>query len=267
MTFQIIEKNENEVRAIVSGVNFTFMNSLRRAMMSEVPTIAIEDVYITKNNSALYDEIIAHRLGLIPLKTDLKTYEFRDQCKCKGKGCGRCTVKFTLKARGPKTVYSGDLQSSDPKVIPVYEKIPIVKLLENQELVLEADAILGRGKEHAKWSPCIATYQHYPKIQIDSKLCPSNCKKCVDACPRGVLEIKNGKLRVIPSKLVECNLCLACVDACPKDAIKVEGDKNKFILSVESWGQIPPLEIMKHAVDILVEQADEFVKKLKEKVK
>lgn len=136
----------------VSGVTPSFVNVIRRACSFEVPTLALEDIYFVKNTSALYDEILSHRLGLIPLTTDLKSYITQESCNCKGEGCAKCTVKLTLKVAGPVTVKAKDLKSTDPVIKPVYPEMLIVELLEGQEIELEAIAILGKGKEHVKWS-------------------------------------------------------------------------------------------------------------------
>ena len=110
-------------------------------MIGEVPTLAIEDVRIYDNTSAFFDEMLAHRLGLIPIKTDLSTYSTQENCTCGGAGCPGCTVTFTLSVEGPKTVLSSDLIPQDPKATPVYDNIPIVKLAKGQKLVVEARAV------------------------------------------------------------------------------------------------------------------------------
>ncbi|MEM2874013.1 MAG: DNA-directed RNA polymerase subunit D [Candidatus Nanoarchaeia archaeon] len=137
MKISVLKQTENEITFIIDGVGPAFLNALRRAAAFEVPVLAIEDVYFTQNSSVLYDEIIAHRLGLIPLKTDLKSYNLPEECSCKGKLCAKCSVKGTLKAKGPATVYAEDLKFKDPAVKAVYGKIPIVKLLEGQNIELE----------------------------------------------------------------------------------------------------------------------------------
>ncbi len=120
--------------------------------------MAIDDVVMLDNSSVVYDELLAHRLGLMPLRTDLKRFVLPEVCDCKSTlGCSKCRVLLVLDAEaktGVKTVYSGDLRSEDEYVKPVNEKIPIVKLAPGQKVKLEAYARLGRGKEHAKWQAC-----------------------------------------------------------------------------------------------------------------
>jgi len=153
MKVKILEKGDMKIRFQLEGASMAFANALRRTCMTDVPTYAIEEVTFLENSSVLYDEILAHRLGLIPLSTDLP-----DDLLLAKKGG---TVKFTLSKEGG-TVYSGDLKTSDKGVKPVYANIPIVKLTPEQKLVLEAEAALGRGREHAKWQPTTVCYYKHP---------------------------------------------------------------------------------------------------------
>ena len=125
----IIELSDRRAKFILSGVSYAFANALRRSAIAEVPTLTIDDVNIYENTSVLFDEMLALRLGLIPLETDLDSYILHSECKCEG-GCPQCQVSLTLNVEGPKVVYSGELKSSDPKIVPADEKIPIIKLIE-----------------------------------------------------------------------------------------------------------------------------------------
>jgi len=249
------DKEKDKLSFEISGVDISYVNTLRRFFMNEVPVLAIEDVEFRKNDSGLYDEIIAHRLGLIPFKTDLKSYNLPSECKCKGKGCGHCQLKITLKAKGPDTVYAGDIKTKDPKVKPVYPNMPVVKLLEGQELVLEATAILGLGRVHAKWSPCLAYYKELVDIHIDKQ--PGNKEEIVEQCPKDIFMIKNDKLMTIKEKVNECTLCNACVEL-SEGRIRVEPN-GSYLITVESWGQLEPKEIVKQAINAYNKQLGEFL--------
>lgn len=131
----------------------TIVNAIRRVIIDEVPTFAIEDVEVVVNDSPLYDETVAHRLGLVPIKTDLKSYNFRDECSCGGIGCALCEVKMSLAADEDGYVYSGQIKSDDPKIVPVDEEIPITKLFAGKKIEINMKAVLGKGREHAKWAP------------------------------------------------------------------------------------------------------------------
>lgn len=256
------DKDKNKLSFVLMDSTPSFANIIRRTIIEEVPVMAIEDVEFRKNNSILYDEIVAHRLGLLPLTTDLKSYNLLSECKCKGKGCARCQLKLTLKAKGPGMVYASDIHTRDASIKPVYPKTPIVKLLKNQSLELEATAILGKGKEHAKWSPGHVYYKNKPVIEVDLKKC-DGCGKCVEQCPTKTIEIKDNKAAVSKDHLMDCHLCNACVDSCPSEAIAVKGSTD-FIFYVESWGQLDSKKILLEASRILDQKLDEFSEKLKE---
>ncbi|MFH1788607.1 MAG: DNA-directed RNA polymerase subunit D, partial [Candidatus Altiarchaeota archaeon] len=117
-----MKKDGERISFTVTGITPQIANALRRAVISEINAMAIDEVTFLDNNSILNDEVLAHRLGLLPLKTDLKTYNMVQDCTCKGKGCAKCSCAITLDVQGPKTVYAGDLKSKDPKVVPVHPK-------------------------------------------------------------------------------------------------------------------------------------------------
>jgi DNA-directed RNA polymerase subunit D len=161
MTIKVsnLEKDGNIITFDISGVDVRTINAFRRTVISQVPTMAIEMVTFQYNSSILNDENLSHRIGMIPLTTDLKTYVQMSDCKCEGKGCGRCVCQLTLDVTGPKTVYSGDLKSTDENVKPVFDKIPLVKILPEQQVKMECEARLGTGKEHIKWQGGTASYE------------------------------------------------------------------------------------------------------------
>ena len=260
MKIKILNRTNEEIKFVVDGISVPFANALRRIMMVEVPTLAIEDVYFRENDSVMFDEVIAHRLGLIPLKFNPETLNFREDCSCEGEGCPNCQVVFELEKEGPCMVYSKDLKSSSEEVHPLYDNIPIVKLEKGQRLSLEAIAILGRGKDHIKWKAAIASYKYYPIIKINSKKC-DNCGKCIKACPKNVLALDKDK--VVIQNIEECSLCKACVEACgDKEAIEVTGDENKFIFTVESVSGLSPMDIVLKSCEILEEKSNELLKLL-----
>ena len=259
MDLKMLNKTNNETVFVLSDINHVIANTLRRLITSEVNTLAVEDIHVIKNSSALYDEMLAHRIGLIPLKTDLRSYTKKEECKCNGKGCVHCELKFKLKVKGPCTVYASDLKSKDPKVVPVYPNMPIVKLLKDQDIDLEATAVLSNGKDHAKFSPGLIYYHGYPKIKITQG---RNLNKATEACPVNILEVSKGKLKV--KDVEKCILCKACENV--SDAIKVEGSEDSFIFHVEPWGQLSVKEMLTEAVKLMDGKLDEFgklVKKLK----
>ena len=267
MKIEVLEKTDTTLRVIVRNADVPLMNALRRIALAEVPSMAVDEVVMIENSSILQDEMIAHRLGLVPLKTDLDSYNLPEECECKSEfGCPQCRVTLTLNAEsneGTRVVYSGELVSENPEIVPVTDKIPVIKLAKGQKLKLEAYARLGKGKTHAKWQPvCVAAYKYYPKIEVPAVEC-GDCQKCVDICPKKVLAMKGNKVDV--RELLACNLCMDCVEACPKKAegIKVEWEKNAFVMNLESNGGLPPERILQEATKMLDKQLKEFEEQLK----
>ncbi len=158
---KVLQESDDEISLQLEGVDRSYANAVRRFCISEVPSMAIDDIVILENSSVLYDEILAHRLGMVPLRTDLERYVLPERCDCGNPlGCQKCRVLLVLDATAkerPRTVVSGDLVSEDREVCPVNPNIPIVKLAVGQSVKLEAYARLGRGKEHAKWQPATAS--------------------------------------------------------------------------------------------------------------
>jgi len=154
---EILEQTERVLKVHLQGVSRSYANAIRRFALSEVPSMAIDDVVVLENSSVMYDELLAHRLGLIPLKTDLTRYVLPEKCDCNNPlGCPKCRVLLVLDAEAKEKrvdVTSADLRSEDEFVKPISPGILIVTLASCQKIKLEAYARLGRGREHAKWQP------------------------------------------------------------------------------------------------------------------
>ena len=256
VSIEKISSSENKMTFLLKKSTPAYSNALRRIMLTQVPVMAIENIEFSKNNSALYDEVLAHRLGLISLTTDLKSYELPVSDEDIENKKAKCTLQLTLKEKGPKTVYASDLKTADPKVKPVFGKTPLVKLLKDQEVELTATAILGKGKTHAKWSACHVWYNYNPKITINMK---SDFEKVKDLYPPQVFN-KKGQ---IDEKLILENNLVDAVAHIKEEVVKVEYNDTEFIFTVESWGQLPPKEIISESLNILDSKLDELAKLVK----
>lgn len=159
MDITITDETDDTVEFDFEGGNPAMANALRRTMIGDIPTIAVENVTFTANNSGLFDEIIAHRLGLLPWQFEEGKYEFRDECDCED-GCPNCTVHLALQAEGPGAVTADDLSAPADDVAPANPEAKIVDLKEDGELELEAEAVLGVGKDHAKWQAANVSYAY-----------------------------------------------------------------------------------------------------------
>ena len=147
---EIINKKDNKI-TFRTDIEDSLANALRR-YLNEIPILAIDEVEISRNDSPLYDETIAHRLGLVPLKMDKKMNL-------------KSTAKFKLQVKKEGFVYSQELNGG--KGI-VYGEIPLTLLNKNQELDLVATAKMGNGITHSKFSPGLMFYRDSENPDEDS---------------------------------------------------------------------------------------------------
>ena len=213
---------KNQKISFVTDMPVFLANAIRRSVQ-EIPVMAIDEVEIFKNDSALYDEILAHRIGLIPVKSEKLNKE----------------LKFKLKEEGPKTIYSSDLE---PSVGTEY-KLPIVILDKEQEIEIVANAKLGIGTEHVKYSPGLAYYRHNIEPEILDFV-------NID---------ENGKINYNESELKDNGLSDEEINRIKKVS-KVIGE---LIFNIESWGQIEVKNIFPKAVEVLDKNLSELNKAVK----
>lgn len=146
MQLEDVSEKGNKLSLTVKGTPLSLANAIRRYSMNHVPIMAIDKVVMYENSSPVFDEYIAHRIGMLPLKTP--------------KGLPASTeVSFVLDAQGPKAIYSEDLKSSDAGIAVAELRIPIVTLTEGQSVRLEGKAVLGTGRKHAKFQAGLAAYE------------------------------------------------------------------------------------------------------------
>ena len=275
MKLVVRELTDTRCSFSVDGVRPDMVNALRRSLIADVPKMAIDEVEFHMgpirdeegneydSNSALFDEMISHRLGMVPIPTDLDHFTFRETCECNGAGCPHCTIIYVMNKKGPCTVYSGDLQPLGDITLKIKEElIPIVKLKEKQALLIYATAILGKGSVHAKWQPVtICGYKYYPKVEVKSDCC-YDPEVCAASCPKGVLGIEKNK--VVVKNLENCDLCMNCVEKCESSdgsgepAISVEGMDAKFVFTFETDGSILAKDALAYALNMLESKYEEL---------
>jgi len=234
---EMIEKNDEGMN-FVSEMDVGLANAIRRSV-GEIPILAIDECDIYKNDSALYDEIIAHRLGLVSLKNQkVKVGESVEmKMKAKGKGDGEMIMAGLL----------GDSV--------VYPETPVVLLGDKQELELVARAKVGKGSEHAKFMPGVIFYKHLPKIKISGE--GEGHSELADLYP-DVFDMFGEKLKV--KNAAACDLdgddfkSFAGIDISFGD---------ELVFMVESWGQIGVKDVFTEACKALKGNLSEVVKSLK----
>jgi len=285
MKIEIRKLTDTEGEMVIDGITPTILNSIRRAMIARVPRMAIEDVDFHigplgfsdgdddeieyESVAPLYDEMIAHRLGMIPIPTDFNVFKLRKECKCGGEGCPLCTIMYSINKRGECTIFSGDLEpvGGDESTRIKDDLIPIVKLKKGQAMLVYATAEMGTGREHAKWQAAQAVgYQNYPLITIDENLSDSDRENIVGSCPKNVFE-DTGKSVEIKNPEA-CNFCMTCVEKCEprKDGekpIKIELDESRFILRYETDSGVNAKEVFTRALRILQKDFDELIDAVK----
>jgi len=155
-SLEVISKNDQKISVKLKGVSMQYANALRRICLNGVPVFAIDTVDIIENSSVLPDEGLAHRLGLIPITTDLSRFNEPSKCDCDSEsGCSNCKVMLVLdtgESDVTRTVFSNELSSEDDSIKPISDKISIVQLAPGQRVKVECYARLGRGTDHAKWN-------------------------------------------------------------------------------------------------------------------
>ncbi|MEM1633347.1 MAG: DNA-directed RNA polymerase subunit D [Sulfolobales archaeon] len=282
---KILTKTDDYIEALIEGVPLPILNALRRMIQLEVPTMAIDEVIFYDNTSPLYDEIIAHRLGLIPLRSEeaLTRYRSPEECaRCmesyyteapeesisrpSREECENCftyiRASIDNKGRDLKIFYSKDLVSDDPYVKPVYEEIPIAVLGPDQRISFDAKARLGRGIEHIKWSPVsVAGVRYVAEIstnRVSEELYP-RIEECVGSCPVNILEFSKTDGKIIVKDIYRCTLCMQCVKKCPEGSIKIGYRKDQYVLFLESVGQLSLKSIILTALDILISKIDHLI--------
>lgn len=274
MEIKVETFTDTDARMVIDGTHPYFVNALRRTLIADVPKMAIEDVEFHlgpirdsalgkeyESVTPLFDEMVAHRLSLIPIPTDLSLFTFREKCTCGGVGCPSCTIMYTLNKKGPCTVYSGDLEPlGGPKFRIKEDLIPVVKLAEGQAPLIYATAILGTGRQHAKWQAVSgAGYKYFPKVEVNGKKV-TNGQAIADSCPVNILKWDGKRLEVVDEE--RCILCHACDRVAEDGAVKVSAQDEKFVFHFDTDGSITVYDALKHALNHLEELFSEFGQKL-----
>ncbi len=253
MKIRILRLTEGKAEFLLEETTPAMANALRRAILSEVPVMAVHEVIFFTNTTDYPDEYIAHRLAMIPIRTDLKNYSMDEGSVV--------TLRLDKEAQEEGVVYSGDLESSDPLIIPLNSRIPIVTMKRGQKLKFEAIVKLGKGKWHAKWQPVSGLrYSYTPIYEVLPEALPESCKDCesLEKNKNGILIIRD------PYSCPKCAAELERMLNSGDSRVQIKWDATRIFMGFESNGQIPPFRIILTAADELIKKFDEFENKLKE---
>jgi len=270
------------------GVDASIANAFRRILISDIPTMAIETVYIKNNTSIIQDEVLAHRLGLIPIKADPRLFSSKhpdddptDENTIVFKLHVKCSRAPDTESENPDERYinskvlSKDLVwvpqeeqsvtfANDP-IAPVYDDILIAKLRPGQEIDLEAHCTKGEGKEHAKWSPvATASYRLMPEIVFQEAITGADAEALVAKCPMKVFDIEDLPVkRAVVKRPRNCTMCRECIREPEWDKrIKLLRVKDHFIFSIESTGILPPEVLFAEAVKVFMVKCQTIIGEL-----
>jgi DNA-directed RNA polymerase alpha subunit len=236
MRVEVLSVQGETLKFELEGVNSGVANAIRRVLIDELPTLAIETMDVYVNESAVLDEVIGHQMGLIPLATDL-TDSLLYQSECKAGPCAACCVVLEVDVTG-RTVTSGDIRAicvHKERVKPFHRDIPLARLLPGQRFFARLFACKGIGKCHAKWSPVSRVgFERRCAVTIPE---PIRDQSLVALCPQGVFKTgPDGLLDIEDS--TQCNMCRKCQE---KDLYQVKLDvvPDYFRFTIHGTGTIP----------------------------
>ncbi|HLD38185.1 MAG TPA: hypothetical protein VJA20_01965 [Candidatus Nanoarchaeia archaeon] len=230
----IIKKSDKLIFS--ADIDNSIANAIRR-YVSQIPIVAVDEVEISKNDSALYDETIAHRIGLIPLKAKKQT------------------GKMKLESKKEGIIYSDELKG---EAEVVYGKIPITLLDKGQKFEISATLKCGRGSEHAKFSPGLMFFRNVTEIKIDKKF----KDKIKNICPNANIKESGNQMVILDDG--EEEISDVCAGIAEKSGEKPEiKEKSELIIKLESFGQISPEAIFEKSIDELRKDLEDVSKKLK----
>jgi DNA-directed RNA polymerase subunit D len=246
MDIKKVHENGTITKYLIKGTSTAFMNSMRRTLITNVPCLAVDEVTFYNNDSPVFDEMLTNRLGLLPIKTDLKSYKEGDE------------VKLILEKEGPGAVTSKDIKCTDPKIEIVDKKIYITNLPENGKLKLEMKAIMKTGLTHAKHQPGIISYNEV--VNIDNSTVPKDTKELMSELPEGSVEVKAGKLFFLDQYNIKFHN--QPINILEKHGVEVIYSDNEFILTVETTGQLTKEEMILKSLETLTSGFDDLSKEV-----
>ncbi|XP_064402889.1 DNA-directed RNA polymerases I and III subunit RPAC1-like [Halichondria panicea] len=295
----VVSLSDEEMEFDMIGVDPAVANAFRRILIAEVPTMAIEKVYIINNTSLIQDNVLAHRFGLIPLKVDPRLFkmpppleegaplpgvpspdqivEFNLKVKCKrnpkapkdSEDPNELYINSKVLSADMKWVPLGDQASRLEDVRPVLDDIVIAKLRPGQEVDVRLLCVKGIGQDHAKFSPvATASYRLLPEIILTQPVTGANAKKLAKCFAKGVIKVvtrEDGKscAEVVDPRKDTCSREVLRHEEL-KDCVRLSRVRDHFIFSVESSGALPPDTLMVEAIKVLREKCTHFLEELNE---
>ncbi|KYM99314.1 PREDICTED: DNA-directed RNA polymerases I and III subunit RPAC1 [Cyphomyrmex costatus] len=302
LKINIIQEQDREIEFDIIGCHTSLANAFRRILLSEVPSMAIEKVYIINNTSLIQDEILAHRLGLIPLRADPRLFEYPPNDKKDDDTVSdNDTLRYELKvmcstnpqapknSRLPEDMYKNSkVYSKDIKWVPIGRQaekfkaeqigvlendILICKMRPGHEIHLFMHAVKGIGKDHAKFSPvATASYRLLPVIQLNKSVRDEDADLLKSCFSPGVIEVveqetssgqKYREARVKNARYDSCSRNVYRYDQL-KNCVEMSRVKDHFIFTIESVGTLSPAVLFIEAVKVLQNKCRSFLAELED---
>jgi len=224
---KVVKMEKDDMEFDVIGIDSSLANAFRRIMLAEVPSMAVDRVFIYNNTSVIQDEVLAHRLGLIPFKADHRLFEMHKKSTEKVKdsdedamAVDQDTLVFKLQIKckknsrykSPAADVAGDDMYVDHKVysrhiewVPVHDQrnyykasnigpicddILIAKLRPGQEVDVVMHCVKGIAKDHVKFqSVATASYRLLPEIILKKPVTGEMAHRLKVCFPKGVIKV------------------------------------------------------------------------------
>ncbi|XP_075060597.1 DNA-directed RNA polymerases I and III subunit RPAC1 [Mixophyes fleayi] len=289
----VIKMEDDLLEFDMIGIDASFANAFRRILLAEVPTMATEKVFVYKNTSIIQDEILAHRLGLIPIRADPRLFEYRSTEDAEGTEIDTLQFELNVKCtRNPRAskessdpnelyldhkVYTrhmkwlpqGNQSDLFPETDPprsVHDDILIAQLRPGQEIHVIMHCVKGVGKDHAKFSPvATASYRLLPEITLLHPVEGDLAEKLQKCFSPGVIavDVRNGikVARVENSRIDTCSREIFRHEEL-KNLVKMARVRDHFIFSIESTGILAPDTLLKEAIKVLMGKCRRFLDEL-----
>ncbi|KAK2145174.1 hypothetical protein LSH36_697g03063 [Paralvinella palmiformis] len=263
----IVNVNERDMEFDLVGIDASVANAFRRILLSEVPTMAIDKVFIYNNTSIIQDEVLAHRLGLIPIKADPRLFEYQTADNNQGSETDATpedTLVFELKVRCRKNPQASR-DATDPSDLYIDHNRLIFQDFE-KEIDIKVHAVKGIGKDHAKFSPvATASYRLLPEITLTETIEGALAERLKDCFAPGVIELDEVndtiRARVANPRMDTCSREVLRHSEL-KDLIKLSRIRDHFIFSVESTGSLPPDTLFMEAIKVLMSKCRGLIQEL-----
>uniref|UniRef100_A0A5S6Q0J0 DNA-directed RNA polymerases I and III subunit RPAC1 n=1 Tax=Trichuris muris TaxID=70415 RepID=A0A5S6Q0J0_TRIMR len=289
VSMEVIEMSDDSVEFDIRNLHPSFVNALRRILIAEVPTVAIEKVHLFQNTSVIADEVLAHRLGLIPLAVNPKKLswvepgkELNEQNSLLFRLNVRCKLEAKSGSKKEKQVVNSKVYSKDLSWVPlngqddVFKGKPprpavpdilIAKLALSDELECDCYCVKGIGRDHAKFSPvCACFFRFHPEIVLRRDFYDEEAELLKAHMSKGVIDCipcEGGRKKAVVSNARLETFCgnhfripeLA-------EAVMVTSKMDHVIFTVESVGQMKAAKAVAEAFEVMVAKCDKLLKAL-----